>query len=276
MTFLAFLLGLLVGSFLNVCIHRWPDERSVVRPGSRCPNCSAPIRWRHNVPVLSYFLLGGRCADCNAKISWRYPAVELTNALLWAALAYQFGWQPFTFKAALFCSMILILIVTDFEHMILPDEITKGGTVIGLALSLVVALPDGATTLLWIVSGYTPSPRIASFTESAAAATIFGGMLWAIGELYWRLRNIDGLGLGDVKMAAMIGAFWGIPQTLLILLIGSLLGAIVGSAAAVLSKSSWRSYELPFGSYLGMAAILVTFLSEKLFGAYWVALQGGA
>lgn len=276
MTFFAFLLGLIVGSFLNVCIHRWPDERSVVRPGSHCPNCTAPIRWRHNIPLVSYFLLHGRCASCEAPISWRYPVVEAANGLMWAALVYQFGLQPFTYKAALFCSLMLILIVTDFEHMILPDEVTKGGALLGLLLSFFIPLPDGVTRILWVLVGADPSARAMSFTESAFAAALFGGMLWAIGELYYRVRQIDGLGLGDVKMAAMIGAFWGVPQTLLILLVGSLLGAVAGSAVALLSSKSWRTYELPFGSYLGIAAIAVTFFSEDLFGAYWAVVEGAA
>ena len=270
---LAFLLGLLVGSFLNVCIHRWPDERSVVRPGSACPHCSNPIRWYNNIPVISYLKLGGRCADCGGKISWRYPTTELLNALIWAGLVAKFGWQPFTAKAALFCSMMLILVFTDLEHMILPDEITKGGILVGLVLSLFLPLPEGVTQIFWMIAGTQPSIPVASFAEALFAAVVFGGMLWVLRELYWRLRGIDGLGLGDVKMAAMMGAFWGVPQTLMILLAGSLLGAITGAIIVTAAKKSWK-HELPFGSYLGVAAIAVTFFSQEIFGAYWDTLQG--
>lgn len=271
MILFSFLLGLIVGSFLNVCIHRWPDERSVVKPRSQCPRCSAPIRWTDNIPVLSYLLLRGKCRQCEKPIPWRYPAVELANALIWAALAAKFGWQPFTFKAAVFCSMMLILIFTDLEHMILPDEITKGGTLIGLALSWFIVLPDGATKILWFILEKEPSSQLASFVESLAGAVIFGGMLWIMRELYYRLRGVDGLGLGDVKMAAMMGAFWGVPQTLLILLAGSIMGAVTGTLIVVLSRKEWTQ-ELPFGSYLGAAAILTTFFSDELFGAYWQAV----
>lgn len=275
MIFFSFLLGLIVGSFLNVCIHRWPDERSVVKPRSQCPRCASPIGWKDNIPVLSYFLLGGKCRECRKSISWRYPAVELANAIIWAALAAKFGWQPFTFKAAAFCSMMLILIFTDLEHMILPDEITKGGTLIGLALSWFIPLPDGATKVFWFMANSTPSPQLASLAESFAGALVFGGMLWIMRELYYRLRGIDGLGLGDVKMAAMMGAFWGVPQTLLILLAGSIMGAVTGTLIVLLARKEW-SQELPFGSYLGAAAILTTFFSDELFGAYWqVVMPGG-
>ncbi len=275
MTVLAFLLGLIVGSFLNVCIHRWPDERSVVRPRSRCPHCENPIHWYQNIPVFSYIALRGRCAHCAKSIGWRYPTVELLNAVLWAALAAKFGWHPFTLKAGLFCSMMIILVFTDLEHMILPDEITIGGLFVGLALSWFIAVPEGLTRLGWLFARSTPSPQMASLVESLTAALLFGGMLWVLRELYYRIRGIDGLGLGDVKMAAMMGAFWGVPQTLLILLGGSLLGAVIGTAIVSLSKKSW-THELPFGSYLGVAAIVVTFFSTEIFGAYWTALAGAA
>jgi len=228
-----------------------------------------------NIPVLSYLLLRGKCRSCSRGISWRYPTVELLNAVIWAGLAAKFGWQPFTFKAAAFCSMMLILIFTDLEHMILPDEITKGGTLIGLALSWFIPLPDGATRLLWFVAGQTPSPQLASFVESLAGAVVFGGMLWVMREAYYRIRGIDGLGLGDVKMAAMMGSFWGVPQTLMILLAGSIMGALLGTLIVALSRKEW-THEMPFGSYLGVAAILTTFFSDELFGVYWnVVVPGG-
>ena len=245
-----------------------------MRPGSHCPHCRKPIRWVENIPLVSYFLLGGKCSRCGRGISWRYPAVEALNALIWAGLAAKFGWQPFTFKAALFCSMMLILIFTDMEHMILPDEVTKGGMAVGFALAWFIPLPDGPARFLWMVSGWeAPTVQVASLVEAGLAAVLFGGMLWLLREVYYRVRGIDGLGLGDVKMAAMMGAFWGIPQTLLVLLVGSLLGAITGAIIVTAAKKAW-THELPFGSYLGAAAIAVTFFSEEIFGAYWRALGG--
>ncbi len=276
MTLLAFLAGLLVGSFLNVCIHRWPRDESVVKPRSRCPHCERPIEARDNVPVVSYLLLRGRCRHCAEKILWRYPVVELLNALLWAGLVWRFGLDVFTAKAALFGSMMLVLIFTDIEHYILPDEITLGGLALGLGLSMVLPLPDGLMKFLWTLGGGAPQWRWLSLSEAAAGALMFGGGLWVLRELYYRMRGIDGLGLGDVKMAAMMGAFWGVGHTLLILLLGSLGGALVGMIVVLIGGKKWN-YEMPFGSYLGAAALVVTVWGDTLFGLYWnaVAPAGG-
>jgi leader peptidase (prepilin peptidase)/N-methyltransferase len=272
-TLLAFAVGLLIGSFLNVCIHRWPDEKSVVRPRSHCPHCNKRIAWHDNIPVLSFLLLKGRCRACGEGISWRYPAVEIINGLLYAALVYQMGVQPAMFKAALFCSMMLVLIFTDAEHYILPDEITMGGVGIGLALSLVVLIPPSLTAMFWWIAGQDPTPRMVSFSESAAGVAVFGGLLWLLREVYYRWRGFDGLGFGDVKMAAMMGAFWGVPHTLTILLLGSIGGALIGTLVVLLGGKKWN-HELPFGSYLGVAAIFVTFWSQKIFAAYWDLMTG--
>ncbi|MBI1352955.1 MAG: prepilin peptidase [Acidobacteria bacterium] len=272
----AFLFGLLIGSFLNVCIHRWPIDESILRPArSYCPSCKRQIAWYDNVPLLSYVLLRGRCRACGASISWRYPLVELLNGLLYAGLAATQGLTPEAAKAALFCSMILALIFTDFEHYILPDELTWGGLAIGLALSLVVAVPPSLSSLFWLITESTPSPRLGSLAESALGAAVFGGLLWAMREAYYRIRGVDGLGLGDVKMAAMMGSFWGVGPTLLILLLGSLGGSLIGTAIIVLGGKKW-SHELPFGSYLGAAALIVTLWGDRLFNLYWQSVGAGA
>lgn len=276
MILLAFLFGLLIGSFLNVCIHRWPRDESVVKPRSRCPKCERQIAARDNIPVLSYLLLRGRCRYCSEVISWRYPLVETLNACFYAGLVWKFGLDPLTLKAALFGSMMLVLIFTDIEHYILPDEITLGGLVIGLVLSLFLAMPEGLMKFLWMIAGGAPDERWLSVSESAAGALLFGGGLWVLRELYYRMRGNDGLGLGDVKMAAMMGAFWGFGHTLLILLLGSLGGALAGIAVVLLGGKKWN-YEMPFGSYLGVAALVVTIWGDTLFGLYWktVAQAGG-
>ena len=268
----AFVFGLLIGSFLNVCIHRWPIEESILRPArSYCPACKRRIAWYDNIPVLSYALLRGHCRECGATISWRYPAVEIANGLLYAAIVGARGVTPEAAKAALFCSMILALIFTDMEHYILPDELTWGGLAIGLGLSLFVLTPPSLTSLLWLIADGAPSDRVASFSESLAGAIFFGGLLWALREGYYRIRGVDGLGLGDVKMAAMMGAFWGVGPTLMILLLGSLGGSLLGTALVLLGGKSW-SYELPFGSYLGVAALVVTLWGDSLFDLYWRSL----
>lgn len=273
MTFLAFLAGLLAGSFLNVCIHRWPAGESVVKPRSRCPHCEQPVAWYDNVPLASFVWLRGRCRFCRERISWRYPAVELLNAAVYAGLIAKFGWQPFTLKCMLFGSMMLVLIFTDLEHYILPDEVTIGGGVIGFVLSLVILIPPGATQIFWLLADAAPSPRTASFAESATAAVFFGGFLWVTGEIYYRVRGVEGLGLGDVKMAAMIGAFWGVGPTLLVLIVGSLIGALSGTLIVLIGGKRWN-YELPYGSYLGAAAIATTFFGDELIDLYWGAVGG--
>jgi leader peptidase (prepilin peptidase)/N-methyltransferase len=270
---LAFLFGLLVGSFLNVCIHRWPLDESVVQPRSRCPHCGRPISAFDNVPLLSFVLLRGRCRHCAQAIPWRYPLVEILNACLFAGLIWRFGVDALTLKAALFGSMMLVLIFTDMEHYILPDEITKGGLVIGLIVSLFLPMPDGLVKLGWMIAagGGEPDWRWLSLSESVLGAVLFGGGLWVLREGYYRMRGVDGLGLGDVKMAAMMGSFWGVGHTLLILLLGSLGGALVGLVIVFLGGKKWN-YEMPFGSYLGAAALIVTIWGDTLFGLYWKAV----
>jgi len=271
----AFFFGLLIGSFLNVCIHRWPLEESIVKPArSQCPQCRRSIAWYDNIPLLSYILLWGRCRGCEGKISLRYPVVELLNGLIYAYIVAGHGLTPAAFKTALFCSMILALIFTDLEHYILPDEFTLGGLALGLLLSGFVLVPPSLTALFWIFQTEPPDPWIASLSESVAGAALFGGMLWAMREIYYRIRGIDGLGLGDVKMAAMMGSFWGVGPTLMILLLGSVGGSLIGGALILFGGKKWN-YELPFGSYLGAAALVVTLWGDRLFHLYWDSLGAG-
>jgi leader peptidase (prepilin peptidase)/N-methyltransferase len=266
--FLAFLVGLLLGSFLNVCIHRWPLMESVVRPRSRCPHCQAAIAWHDNIPLLSYLLLKGRCRACGAPISIRYPLVELLTGLLYAAVVARFGLEPMAFKAALFGSMMLVLFFTDLAEMILPDEITIGGAVIGLVLSVFIFVDSGVAMVFFVLSD-TPAPRwLISLADSASSAAILGGMLWLVSEAYYRVRKMEGLGLGDVKMVAMMAAFWGISQTALILVLSSLIGAVSGLLIIVIGRKHWR-YPLPFGSYLAATGIVATMWGDTILSWYW-------
>lgn len=265
---LAFLGGLLAGSFLNVCIYRWPKNESVVLPRSHCPSCRALIRSYDNVPVLSYVWLRGKCRSCSAPISWRYPVVELLNAALWAYVAYLFGPTLLAAKTALFISMMLVLIFADLETYLLPDEVTLGGLAIGLLLSPWIFLEPFLSHFLWWLADATPTAWVASLVDSGLSALLLGGLLYAVGEIYWRIRGIDGLGLGDVKMIAMIAAFWGLRDTILVLILGSLLGALSGLAFIVLAKKEW-THPLPFGSYLGAMAIVVALWGELLLTWYW-------
>lgn len=254
--FLSFIFGLLVGSFLNVCIHRWPRDESVVRPRSRCPHCGKQIAFFDNIPVLSYLLLRGRCRACQGPISVRYPIVELLNGVLFAFLFARFGLEPMSLKLALFVSMMLVLIFTDLSEFILPDEITLGGLVIGIAMSPFILLEPMLSSVLWFFMGWQPPAWAGSLTESLLGAAVLGGLLYGVGEVYYRVRNVEGLGLGDVKMMAMVGAFWGIGYALLILIWGAIIGAVTGVLIVLIGRKQW-SYALPFGSYLGATAIIV-------------------
>ncbi len=255
--FLALVLGLLVGSFLNVCIHRWPRDESVVAPRSRCPHCGKQIALYDIIPVISYVLLRGRCRACEAPISIRYPVVELLNGLLFAYLVARFGLQPLTCKLAIFSSMMLVLIFTDLTEYILPDEITLGGLVLGILLSPFVPIEPILAPIFWFLTGVQPPVWAISLTESVFGALVLGGLLYTVGEVYYRVRNLEGLGLGDVKMMAMVGAFWGIGDAFMILIWGAIIGAVTGVLIVLIGRKEW-SYALPFGSYLGATAIFVT------------------
>ena len=242
------LLGLVVGSFANVCIHRLPRGESIVSPPSRCPTCGTLIRARDNVPVVSWLLLRGRCRACRAPISWRYPAVEAANGLLWLALAAVFGPRPRTCVSMALVTALLVLGLIDLGHQILPDAITLPGTAAGLAASL---LPGAPAKPL-----------------SALAAAAFGWLAFAaVAKAYERVRGIEGLGQGDWKMAAMLGAFLGWPGMLLTVLLASVLGTLVGLAAIALRGRDMR-YALPLGTFLGAAGIAVVFFGDAILAWY--------
>ena len=265
---LAFLCGLLVGSFLNVCIHRWPRGESVVRPRSRCPTCKKTIPWYDNVPVLSYLMLKGCCRYCQAAIAPHYPVVELLNGLFYAFIYWGYGVDPMAWKLALFVSMMLVLVVTDWREYILPDELTIGGLIIGWAISPFVYLDGEASRLFLIILEKQYSPGLVSVLESFAASLLIAGFLFLMGEAYYRLRHVEGLGFGDVKMVAMIGAFWGFGDTLLTLIVGSLLGSVVGIAMVLLARKGW-GHALPFGAYLGATAIVVALWGDDILSWYF-------
>ena len=270
---LAFVFGLLVGSFLNVCIHRWPKYQSVVSPRSHCPHCEAQIAWYDNIPLLSYSFLRGRCRNCGTWISIRYPIVELLNGLLYAYLLWRFGAEPNVAKMAVFGSMMLILIFTDLIEYILPDEITLGGLLLGLALSPFLHLGTGPVRFFLTVTDKKWAPWAQSLADSALAALVVGGFLFLLGEAYYRFRQREGLGFGDVKMMAMVAAFWGLGDAILTLIVGSIVGSVVGIVLVIVGGKKW-TYELPFGSYLGASAIVVTIWGDDLLAWYTNVVLG--
>jgi leader peptidase (prepilin peptidase)/N-methyltransferase len=225
--------GLAVGSFLNVCIYRLPRGESLAWPPSHCPACGTAIKWRDNVPVVGYLVLGGRCRACRGRISPVYPIVEAVTVAVFVLQYLHLGWTPLLAVRLVFSCAMIVLFAIDLEHQILPNTITLPGIVLGLAAS--VLLPPGwRSALIGVLVG--------------------GGVLWLIAEGYLRARGIEGMGMGDVKMLAMIGAFLGWPLTVLTLVGASFAGALVGVAVMVVGRKDWQ-YALPFGTFLAVGAV---------------------
>lgn len=266
-------LGLLAGSFLNVCASRWPLGKSVVAPRSSCPRCGALIRWFDNIPLLSFAVLRGHCRTCDGGISWRYPLVELCTATLFALVVARFGTGLEGIKLAVFCSLLLILFVTDLEHLLLPNQVTLTGLATGILISPFVHLGSGLADMLFVLAGIPVPQAASSLAESVLAAVVFGGLLLLIGETYYRLRGVEGLGFGDVKLVAMIAAFTGSGATLAVMVLASLLASAVGSAAVLTGRRTWTD-PLPFGSFLAATALVLVFLADTILTTYWRLVLG--
>jgi leader peptidase (prepilin peptidase) / N-methyltransferase len=261
----ALLFGLLIGSFLNVCISRLPDDYSIVVPRSYCPRCGAWIAWYDNIPLLSYMILGGRCRACRDPISWRYPAVEALTGFLFYLSIEIHGTSWAGVKWCLFAAILVALIFTDLETRILPDEFTKTGTVLGLLLAAVVPIPPGLLAIFWPGA----RPALTSLLDAASAALVLSCGLWVMARVYERVRGKEGLGFGDVKMLALLGAFLGLESTLLVMILASLFGSLLGLLWVRLRGEDISTYELPFGSFLGAAGLLVAFAGAPLFTLPW-------
>jgi leader peptidase (prepilin peptidase) / N-methyltransferase len=268
-----FLFGLLIGSFLNVCIVRIPAGKSIVLPASACPKCGAPIKPYDNIPVVSYLLLGGKCRGCRTKISAMYPLVELLNGALYLVCYLAFGMTIETLKWSIFSSLLLILVFTDLRERILPDVINYTGFAIALVLSLFVPPSDGSAQ--WIANHYfafPPPMPVISLADAIFGAAFGSGILWIISEGYFRLRKREGMGLGDVKMMLMAGAFLGLKRTVLTILLGSILGSIIGVAFIAIRRKG-TDYELPFGTFLGAGALIVVFYGTPFVNWYMSLLR---
>jgi leader peptidase (prepilin peptidase)/N-methyltransferase len=250
---LAGVLGLMIGSFLNVCIGRIPAGESVVSPGSRCPSCRTPIAWYDNVPVVSYALLGGKCRRCRRPISLRYPLVELATAVAFVVQASVFGDEPWLLASRLVLTAILIVLFgTDYDTQRLPDVLTLPGIAVGLAGSLF--LPPG----IW---------------DSLVGAALGAGILLAIRWVWLRLKGVDAMGLGDVKMLAMIGAFLGWKQVWVVLVLASFAGAIFGIGLTMARSGRSMQSRLPFGTFLALAAYVASLWGDRLV-AWYLAWSG--
>ena len=238
----AVLFGLIVGSFLNVCIYRLPRKQSVVWPASRCTSCGRGLAWFENVPVVSWLVLRGRCRGCGAPISPMYPIIEATTGALFGAVMYWYGPTPLGLVRMLFGSAMIVLFVIDLQHRILPNVITVPGTVLGLILSLF--LPPGIVSAL-------------------IGVLVGGGLLFGIGEAYYRVRGVEGMGMGDVKMLAMIGAFLGWQLVLVTIIVASFGGAVLGALMLATRRGTMQA-ALPFGTFLAVGAAFAAVAGEPL------------
>ena len=243
---IAGLFGLVIGSFLNVCIYRLPRRESVTWPGSHCTACQRPLAWYENIPVFSWMVLRGRCRTCGERISAIYPIVEIVTAVVFAAAAAIYGLTPLLAVRLLFAAGMIVLFVIDLQHQILPNAITLPGIATGFAASLL--LPPG-----WVAS--------------AIGILAGGGILYAIAEAYYRWRGVEGLGMGDVKMLAMIGAFLGWKLMLVTLVLASFAGSLVG-LGLIASGRGGMKLALPFGTFLAAGALAAAVIGEPLIDWY--------
>lgn len=248
---LAALLGAVIGSFLNVCIHRIPNGESIVWPGSRCPVCRTPIRPSDNLPLVSFILLRGRCRECGAPIRARYPLVEALSAVLAVALLVRFGATPQLAVAGLFTAAMVVITFIDIDHQIIPDVISLPGIVIGFVLALV---------------GFGPP-----WQQSLAGLLVGGGFLWVVAEGYYRLTGREGMGGGDIKLLAMIGAFLGWGNVLLVLMISSISGSLFGGVLIFRSGGD-SQVPIPFGPFLALGGMVALFSGDRLIDWYLTGL----
>jgi leader peptidase (prepilin peptidase)/N-methyltransferase len=263
----ALVLGLLVGSFLNVCIHRWPRNRSVVKPRSHCVRCRKRIAWYDNIPLLSYILLGGRCRYCHRRISPRYPLVELITGLLWFWFVHQYGATLEAAKMCVFSSILVALTFCDLEKRLLPDELTKGGMWLGFAFAPFVKMPDvTVNAVVWGLQALLRVPfnqhfmlsgRLDWVAESVFGAAVPALLLWGAAAAWSKLRGREMLGFGDVKLIAMVGAFVGLTAAMLTMWVGSIAGLGLGIVYIKATGQKLSEYELPFGTFLGLAGLAV-------------------
>jgi leader peptidase (prepilin peptidase) / N-methyltransferase len=293
-----FVLGLAFGSFLNVCIYRLPQGLSVVQPRSACPQCKHLIAFYDNIPVLSWMVLRGRCRNCGASISPRYLLVELLTGAMFLACYAHFGLTLSTLKFVTFGFLLLGLIFTDAETQLLPDKMTLPGIVLGLIFSVIVPVNDLVSQILPGIVSMPPAAswRWLSLMDAFAGAVVGACFIYGAGAIYLRARGIQGMGFGDVKLMAMVGAFLGTRLTIFTLFTGSIAGSLFGlwtvgviwmkrmhrrqsrlhEDPRVARRRAWdsavialRRYPMPFGVFLGAMAMVAFFFGNRFLGWYW-------
>jgi leader peptidase (prepilin peptidase)/N-methyltransferase len=245
---LIFVFGLTIGSFLNVCIFRIPESKSIVRPGSTCPGCNKPIKYYDNIPVISYILLGGKCRKCNMPISFRYPLVELISGLAALAVFMRYGLSFEGLVYFTFISALIVITFIDIDHRIIPDVISLPGIPIGFLASFLLSSITWKGSLIGIIAG--------------------GGSLLAVAWIYSLITKNEGMGGGDIKLLAMIGAFIGLKGVIFTVFTASATGTAAGIAAMLKNREGDMKLAVPFGPFLSIGAILYIFFGSEIISWY--------
>lgn len=268
-----FLLGLLIGSFLNVCIYRLPIGRSIVFPSSRCTECGTPIAWYDNVPLASFLVLRGKCRSCGRPISWRYPAVELMNALcmLWSFRSFGSGGEAVL--VMVFCAALIVVTFIDLDHQIIPDAITLPGMLTGLALAPLYMSALADPLPLYLESIVPADSFYARALLNSLIGLVFGAApLLLIGWAWERIRHVEAMGGGDIKLMGMVGSFLGWKSAFLTIMLGAISGSLAGGALILLKKQS-ADNVIPFGPFLAGGAAVSLFYGGDILHWYLGLLQ---
>jgi len=268
-----FIFGTIIGSFLNVVIHRVPNEESIVFPNSACPNCEKPIKSYDNIPILSWLILGGKCRNCKNPISPRYLFVEILTGLLFLSVYWSIGFNAFLPVALIFVAAVVSLVFIDAEHMILPNVITYPLLVFALLVRIILPLLFGEN--YFSDFRFFPLNRmddypvwLTSLVGAILGGIVGGGFLWLVGAIWKKLRGVDAMGLGDVKMMFAVGALLGWRLTLLSIFLGAFAGAVIGIFVIARQKEKDFQTQIPFGIFLGIGSILSLLFGEQLIGWY--------
>ncbi len=242
-----FCVGICIGSFLNVCIYRIPAQKSIVHPGSACPSCQTPIRFYDNIPILSYLFIKGRCRHCKAAIAVRYPLTELMGGLIALCVVLKFDLTLSALTYFIFAAALLVITFIDIDHQIIPNEISLPGIPLGFAFSFFIPEVTPIESLIGILAG--------------------GGGLWAVATIYLMLTRREGMGFGDVKLLAMMGAFIGWKGVIVTIFAASAIGTLVGVAAMLKSRKDMKM-AIPFGPFLSIGAMIYLFFGDILISWY--------
>jgi leader peptidase (prepilin peptidase)/N-methyltransferase len=267
-TVVVFIVGLLIGSFLNVCIVRLPRGGSIVTPPSHCPRCKSNVKFYDNIPLISFLLLRGKCRNCGEPISWQYPLVELMNALFYVWIVHEFWLGGEAFLMMALCSSLIVITFIDLDHLIIPDIITLPGMLVGLSLAPFFMSPLGEP-LPFQLGRFLPhaGPYLTGFLNSLIGLILGGGPLLAIGWIWEKLRHVEAMGGGDVKLMGMVGSFLGWKGALLTIMLGALAGSVIGVLLIALNRHKMEKY-IPFGPFLAVGAVSSAFYGPDIVSWY--------